>query len=63
MVKNAMDLRVGDRLIPDEDSDRVVIIDYITEEEDGVYVEGYYEDDGEEYADLLEADDEVVTRR
>jgi hypothetical protein len=64
MVKNALDIRVGDRLVPNLDEDRIVIVDYVTEEDDGIYVEGYYEDDGEEYQDLLESDDEVtVTRR
>lgn len=59
MVKYAIDLHLGDRLIPDVDSGRVVIVDYLEEQDDGIYVEGYFEDDGEEYLDLLESDEEL----
>jgi hypothetical protein len=68
MIIYAGDLRGDHRIVTrhistdDEIFTRTVAIDFISTHDDGsiVHVQGYYEDNGDEYSEVLDPDTELV---
>lgn len=62
MNKYAMDL-TGKDVIVQEEGPRFLVIDFMIydEDEETILIEGYYDDNGDEFSMVLDPDDEVRT--
>jgi len=56
MIRTASDLFVGAYI---RENDRTLLVDYIDVDEDGILVEGYEVDSGDEFNRMYDADDEI----
>lgn len=56
MIRTASDLSVGSHIL---DGDRILVVDYLVVDEDGIWIEGYELDSGDEFNMVYDEDDEI----
>ena len=56
MIRTASDLFVGAHI---REGDATYLVDYLVSDDEGVYIEGYVVESGDEFTNIYDYDDEV----